>query len=129
MAISNDRPAASPVQASSDCWPQSVTVVAVRYLRSRLRVTPAPESGANACFRGSVGHDILAVKTASRPRCVGRVSCGGILGPLSKIPVEVGRLLGAESVIESGLDDVVVTEGHVLLPNGRVTLRERETGA
>ena len=30
-----------PVQASSDCWPQSATVVLVRCLRSRRRVSPA----------------------------------------------------------------------------------------
>jgi membrane fusion protein, multidrug efflux system len=47
-------------------------------------------------------------------------------------PVKVSRLLGAETVIESGLHDgdVVVTDGHLLLNNGaRVSLRERETGA
>ena len=36
-----DRAAASLVQALSDCWPQFVTVVSVRCLRSRLRVSPA----------------------------------------------------------------------------------------
>ena len=47
-------------------------------------------------------------------------------------PVKVARLLGAETVIESGLKDgdVVVTEGHLLLTNGaRVTVRERKAGA
>jgi membrane fusion protein, multidrug efflux system len=47
-------------------------------------------------------------------------------------PVKVARLLGAETVIESGLNDgdVVVTEGHLLLTNGaRVTVRERKAGA
>jgi len=44
----------------------------------------------------------------------------------------VARLLGTETVIESGLadGDVVVTEGHLLLTNaGRVTVRERKAGA
>ena len=43
------------------------------------------------------------------------------MGPLPKIPVKVARLLGAETVIESGLNDgdVVVTEGHLLLTTGR----------
>jgi hypothetical protein len=41
MTISDDRAAASLVQASNDCWPQSVTVASVRCLRSRLRVSPA----------------------------------------------------------------------------------------
>jgi multidrug efflux system membrane fusion protein len=47
-------------------------------------------------------------------------------------PVKVARLLGAETVIESGLSDgdVVVTDGHLLLVNGsRVTVRERKAGA
>jgi membrane fusion protein, multidrug efflux system len=47
-------------------------------------------------------------------------------------PVKVARLLGAESVIESGLNegDVVVTDGHLLLTNGaRVTVRQRKAGA
>jgi RND family efflux transporter MFP subunit len=46
-------------------------------------------------------------------------------------PVKVARLLGAETVIESGLNDgdVVVTDGHLLLVNGaRVTVRERRPG-
>ena len=38
---SDGRAAASLVQASSDCWPQSVTVVSVRCLHSRLPVSPA----------------------------------------------------------------------------------------
>ena len=44
------------------------------------------------------------------------------------LPVKVARLLGAETVIESGLNegDVVVTDGHLLLTNGaRVVVRER----
>jgi membrane fusion protein, multidrug efflux system len=48
------------------------------------------------------------------------------------VPVKIARLLGAETVIESGLNDgdVVVTEGHLLLTNGaRVTVRERKAGA
>jgi membrane fusion protein, multidrug efflux system len=47
-------------------------------------------------------------------------------------PVKVSRLLGAETVIESGLSDgeVVVTDGHLLLTNGaRVSVRERAAGA
>ena len=47
-------------------------------------------------------------------------------------PVKVARLLGTETVIESGLEDgdVVVTEGHLLLTNGaRVMVRERKAGA
>jgi hypothetical protein len=46
--------------------------------------------------------------------------------------VKVARLLGAETVIESGLDDgdVVVTDRHLLLTDGaRVTVRERKAGA
>jgi membrane fusion protein, multidrug efflux system len=46
-------------------------------------------------------------------------------------PVKVARLLGAETVIESGLNegDVVVTDGHLLLTNGaRVTVRQRKAG-
>ena len=47
-------------------------------------------------------------------------------------PVKVARLLGPETVIESGLNDgdVVVTDGHLLLTNGaRVTVREHKAGA
>jgi membrane fusion protein, multidrug efflux system len=47
-------------------------------------------------------------------------------------PVKLARLLGVETVIESGLNDgdVVVTDGHLLLTNGaRVTVRERKAGA
>jgi membrane fusion protein, multidrug efflux system len=47
-------------------------------------------------------------------------------------PVKVLRLLGAETVIESGLSDgdVVVTDGHLLLNHGaRVSVRERAAGA
>jgi RND family efflux transporter MFP subunit len=47
-------------------------------------------------------------------------------------PVKVARLLGSETVIESGLNegDVVVTDGHLLLTNGAaVTVRERKPGA
>jgi membrane fusion protein, multidrug efflux system len=47
-------------------------------------------------------------------------------------PVKVARLLGDETVIESGLNegDVVVTDGHLLLTNGaRVTVRQRKAGA
>jgi multidrug efflux pump subunit AcrA (membrane-fusion protein) len=47
-------------------------------------------------------------------------------------PVKVARLLGAETVIESGLSDgdVVVTDGHLLLTDGaRVSVRERAGGA
>jgi RND family efflux transporter MFP subunit len=47
-------------------------------------------------------------------------------------PVKVSRLLGAETVIASGLNDgdVVVTDGHLLLNDGaRVTVRERPAGA
>ena len=54
------------------------------------------------------------------------------MGPLPKIPVKVARLLGAETVIEFGLNDgdVLVTEDHLLLTNGaRVTVRERKAGA
>jgi len=46
-------------------------------------------------------------------------------------PVKVARLLGEETVIETGLNDgdVVVTDGHLLLVNGaRVTVRERKPG-
>ena len=46
-------------------------------------------------------------------------------------PVKVARLLGVETVIESGLNegDVVVTDGHLLLTNGaRVTVRQRKAG-
>ena len=47
-------------------------------------------------------------------------------------PVKVSRLLGAETVIASGVNDgdVVVTDGHLLLNDGvRVTVRERAAGA
>jgi multidrug efflux system membrane fusion protein len=47
-------------------------------------------------------------------------------------PIKVARLLGVETVIESGLQDgdVVVTDGHLLLTNGaRVNVRERKAGA
>jgi RND family efflux transporter MFP subunit len=47
-------------------------------------------------------------------------------------PVKVARLLGAETVIESGVvdGDVVVTDGHLLLTDGaRVTVRQRKAGA
>jgi multidrug efflux system membrane fusion protein len=46
--------------------------------------------------------------------------------------VKVARLLGAESVIETGIDegDVVVIDGHLLLTNGaRVSFREPRAGA
>jgi RND family efflux transporter MFP subunit len=46
--------------------------------------------------------------------------------------VKVARLLGTETVIETGVDsgDTVVTDGHLLLTNGaRVTIRERKAGA
>src|SRR5579883_2527542 len=46
-------------------------------------------------------------------------------------PVKVARLLGDETVIESGLNDgdVVVTDGHLLLTDKvRVTVRERKAG-
>jgi len=46
-------------------------------------------------------------------------------------PVKVARVVGEETVIESGLSggEVVVTDGHLLLTNGaRVTLRERKAG-
>jgi RND family efflux transporter MFP subunit len=46
--------------------------------------------------------------------------------------VKVARLLGTETVIESGVDsgDTVVTDGHLLLTNGaRVTVRQRKAGA
>jgi hypothetical protein len=46
--------------------------------------------------------------------------------------VKVGRVVGEETVIESGLaaGDLVVTDGHLLLTNGaRVTVRERKAGA
>ena len=48
------------------------------------------------------------------------------------VPIKVARLLGTETVVESGLSDgdVVVTDGHLLLNNGsRVTVRERKAGA
>jgi RND family efflux transporter MFP subunit len=47
-------------------------------------------------------------------------------------PVTVSRLLGNETVIQSGLnpDDVVVTDGHLLLTDkARVTVRQRKAGA
>jgi multidrug efflux system membrane fusion protein len=47
-------------------------------------------------------------------------------------PVTVARLLGADTVIESGLagGDVVVTDGHLLLTNGaRVTIHESKPEA
>jgi RND family efflux transporter MFP subunit len=53
-------------------------------------------------------------------------------GVATVTPVKVARLLGTETVIESGLGDgdVVVTDGHLLLTNGaRVTVRERKAGA
>jgi len=46
-------------------------------------------------------------------------------------PVKVARLLGDETVLESGLadGDVVVTDGHLLLTDGvHVTVRERKAG-
>src|SRR5215470_1750140 len=46
--------------------------------------------------------------------------------------VKVARLLGAESVIETGIDegDVVVIDGHLLLTNGaRVSFRDPKPGA
>jgi RND family efflux transporter MFP subunit len=48
------------------------------------------------------------------------------------VPVKVSRLLGDETVLESGIedDDVVVTDGHLQLTNGaRVNVRERKAGA
>jgi membrane fusion protein, multidrug efflux system len=53
-------------------------------------------------------------------------------GVATVTPIKVARLLGNETVLESGLDDgdVVVTDGHLLLTNGaRVTVRERKAGA
>ncbi len=47
-------------------------------------------------------------------------------------PIKVARLLGAETVVQSGLSDgdVVVTDGHLLLNDGsRVTVRARKAGA
>jgi RND family efflux transporter MFP subunit len=47
-------------------------------------------------------------------------------------PVTVARLLGNETVLQSGLDDgdVVVTDGHLLLTDKtRVTVREHKAGA
>jgi multidrug efflux system membrane fusion protein len=47
-------------------------------------------------------------------------------------PVKVSRLLGDQTVIDSGLNDgdAVVTDGHLLLTDGaRVTVRERPAGA
>ena len=46
--------------------------------------------------------------------------------------VKVVRLLGAESVIETGIDegDVVVVDGHLQLTNGaRVIVRDHKAGA
>ncbi len=46
--------------------------------------------------------------------------------------VTVNRVMGSETVIDSGLDggETVVTNGHLLLTNGvRVTVRERKPGA
>jgi membrane fusion protein, multidrug efflux system len=46
--------------------------------------------------------------------------------------VTVGRVAGSETVIAAGLtgDEVVVTNGHLMLTNGaRVTVRERKAGA
>jgi membrane fusion protein, multidrug efflux system len=46
--------------------------------------------------------------------------------------VKVGRIVGAETVIDSGLSggETVVTNGHLLLTNGaRVTIREPKAGA
>ena len=46
--------------------------------------------------------------------------------------VKVARLLGTETVIETGIDegDVVVTDGHLLLTDGaRVNVREPKAGA
>jgi membrane fusion protein, multidrug efflux system len=46
--------------------------------------------------------------------------------------IKVARLLGNETVIETGIDsdETVVTDGHLLLTNGaRVTVRERKAGA
>ena len=46
--------------------------------------------------------------------------------------VKVARLLGTETVIESGVDegDVVVVDGHLLLTNGaRVNVRDPKAGA
>ena len=53
-------------------------------------------------------------------------------GVATVTPVKVARIVGDESVIESGLDAdaVVVTDGHLLLTDGaRVTVRERKPGA
>jgi RND family efflux transporter MFP subunit len=47
-------------------------------------------------------------------------------------PIKVARLLGSETVVESGVadGDIVVTDGHLLLTNGaRVNVRERKAGA
>jgi membrane fusion protein, multidrug efflux system len=47
-------------------------------------------------------------------------------------PVTVARLLGGETVIQSGLNagDMVVTDGHLLLTDkARVTVRQRKAGA
>jgi multidrug efflux system membrane fusion protein len=46
--------------------------------------------------------------------------------------VKVARLLGEETVLESGVNDgdVVVTDGHLQLTNGtRVAIREPKAGA
>ena len=53
-------------------------------------------------------------------------------GVATVTPIKVARLLGAETVIESGVNDgdIVVTDGHLQLTNGvRVTVRERKAGA
>jgi multidrug efflux system membrane fusion protein len=53
-------------------------------------------------------------------------------GVATVTPIKVARLLGTETVVESGLNDgdIVVTDGHLQLTNGvRVTVRERKAGA
>ena len=48
------------------------------------------------------------------------------------MPVKVARLLGAETVIETGVEDsdAVVTDGHLQLTNNaRVAIREPKAGA
>jgi membrane fusion protein, multidrug efflux system len=50
----------------------------------------------------------------------------------SVVPVKVSRLLGAETVIDEGVNagDIVVVDGHLLLTNGaRVNVREPKPGA
>jgi RND family efflux transporter MFP subunit len=52
-------------------------------------------------------------------------------GVASVTPIKVARVVGDESVIETGIDAgaVVVTDGHLLLTDGaRVTTRERKPG-